>query len=151
MYKSRFVSDFVKALLKNIIQQMPQPPNQNLSSHLTSNSTYDPATQRSILSSVASGLWSVVTLGYGGGSTPTTPSPGAKSEDVTFLPNVPTDGNGSASGNSNDIQIDCASRLLAWQSCHILLVLSNHCTNEALYNPYRLALFHFTDTRSRLF
>ena len=141
------MSEFVKALLKNIIQQMPQPPNQNLSSHLT-NTSSDVSGQRSILSSLSSGLWSVVTLGYGGGSYAAVPS---SSQDITYLPSIPADGNGSASGNSNDVQIDCASRLLAWQSCHILLVLSNHCTNEALYNPYRLALFHFTDTRSSYF
>jgi hypothetical protein len=127
---------------------MPPPPNQNLSSHLTNNSNLDTAGQRSIFSSFSSGLWSVVTLGYGGGSSGSSMTTSANSQDITYLPNIPTDGNGSASGNSNDIQIDCGSRLLAWQSCHILLVLSNHCTNEALYNPYRLALFHFTDTRS---
>ncbi len=123
---------------------MPQPPNQTLSSHLTNSS--NEVGQRSLFSSVASGLWSVVTLGYGSSSA-AIPS-NTNTEDITFLPNIPAEGNGSASASSNDVQIDCGSRLLAWQSCHILLVLSNHCTNEILYNPYRLALFHFTDTQS---
>jgi hypothetical protein len=140
------VSEFVKSLLKHIIKQMPQPPNQTLSSHLTN--TSNEVGQRSLFSSVAIGLWSVVTLGYGSSSAAVTLS--ANSEDTTFLPSIPSEGNGSASASSNDVQIDCGTRLLAWQSCHILLVLSNHCTNEILYNPYRLALFHFTDTQSSL-
>ena len=126
---------------------MPQPPSQNLSSHLTNNSN-ETTLQRSLFSSVASGLWSVVTLGYGSGSSTSSVSSSASAQDLTYLPSIPSEGNGSASASSNDAQIDCGNRLLAWQSCHILLVLSNHCTNEALYNPYRLALFHFTDTQS---
>ena len=68
---------------------------------------------------------------------------------VTYLPGLPTD-NSMANGaylSDSTAPIDCSARLLAWQSCHLLLVLVNHCTNESLYNPYRLALFHFTDTQ----
>ncbi len=63
----------------------------------------------------------------------------------TYLPPLPHDSN-SAPSASSEPALDCQSRLLAWQSCHLLLVLANHCTSEHLYNPYRLALFHFTDT-----
>lgn len=139
---------------------------QNLNSYLAQQA--DNSSQRSYLSSFASGLWSVMTLGLASGATATGPSTsstgtsspaddGQKSDAdrnkpiVTFLPNLPADAHTSYGGNLNDTQIDSASRLLAWQSCHILLVLSNHCTNESLYNPYRLALFHFTDTQGKHF
>ena len=65
-----------------------------------------------------------------------------------FLPALAQDSNSV----TYEVPIDCAGRLLAWQSCHILLILSNHCTNSdtggsgSLYNPYRMALFHFTDS-----
>ncbi|CAM4827794.1 unnamed protein product [Rotaria magnacalcarata] len=36
---------------------------------------------------------------------------------------------------------------LANQSIHLLLILSNHFTNDLHRNPYRLALLHFTDTQ----
>ena len=97
------------------------------------------------MNSVVSGLWTVVTLGYGASSS----RPVFKnSPDSTYLPNLPSDNN-DYSNKTADAVIECKDRLLAWQSCHILLILSNHCTNEALYNPYRLALFHFTDTQDR--
>jgi hypothetical protein len=155
------VSEFVKALLTNIIQQMPSAmtPQQNLTSYLTSS---DASSQRSLMSSFASGLWTVMTLGLGS-TTPTSSSSNTNNNEnglnadeksnktiVTFLPNLPSDTHTTNSSNVTDTQIDSASRLLAWQSCHILLVLSNHCTNESLYNPYRLALFHFTDTQGYL-
>lgn len=140
---SRYVSEFVKALLTNIIQQMPVPASQNLNSYL---STSDSSSQRSFMSSVASGLWSVMTLGLASSSYTTDDTHSPNDPIVTYLPSLPND-NSSNSGNINDAQIDCSTRLLAWQSCHILLVLSNHCTNESLFNPFRLALFHFTDTQ----
>ena len=99
------------------------------------------------MSSVASGLWSVMTLGLGSSGASSTVNTQEDDNEKTYLPNLPTD-NSSANQNTTDIQIDCSTRLLAWQSCHILLVLSNHCTNESFYNPYRLALFHFTDTQN---
>lgn len=127
------VSDFIKALLTNIIQQMPMPQS------LTTSET---GSQRSLMSSVTSGLWSVMTLGYGSAGNHSPPYT-KKSEIVTYLPNLSHDSNTASS--VHDTTIDCTKRLLAWQSCHILLILSNHCTNESLYNPYRSGLFHFTD------
>lgn len=119
---------------------MPAPT--NLSSQ------YNPSNQHSLISSVTSGLWSVMTLGYGSPANDSPPYTKASSEMFTYLPSLPQDSN--SGGHVHDVPIDCTSRLLAWQSCHILLILSNHCTNEALYNPYRLALFHFTDIQGEL-
>ena len=48
---------------------------------------------------------------------------------------------------ANDPSYDLRNRHLANQSIHLLLILSNHFTNDAHRNPYRLALLHFTDTR----
>ncbi len=106
---------------------------------------FDDGSQRSLMSSVTNGLWSVMTLGYGGSSQSNSPPYTKNSEEtLTYLPSLPQDSNSASVVNE---PIDCTKRLLAWQSCHILLILSNHCTNESLYNPYRLALFHFTDTQ----
>ncbi|RNA42637.1 dymeclin [Brachionus plicatilis] len=134
----RFVSDFVKVLLKNLIQQMPPPSSvQNLSSYLSN----EVQNQRSFMSSVASGLWSVMTLGLGSANLSTDQNNLEDENEKYFLPSDSTTQN-------TDDQLDCSSRYVAWQSCHILLVLSNNYTNESLYNPYRLALFHFTDTQN---
>ena len=46
-----------------------------------------------------------------------------------------------------DPAFDLRNRHLANQSIHLLLILSNHFTNDAHRNPYRLALLHFTDTQ----
>ena len=108
---------------------MPAP--QNLSSQympLNNNS------QRSIMSSVTSGLWSVMTLGYGGTSSNSPPYSKNSEEIFTFLPELPQDSN--SAGNYNDSPIECNNRLLAWQSCHIILILTNHCTNESLYKNF---------------
>lgn len=128
-----FVSDFIKTLLKNIIQQMPVP--QNMSPNYSEN----------LISSVTSGLWSVMTLGYGSSASQSSYNSKKSEEIFTYLPNLTHDCN--TSGHANDNNIDCMNRLLAWQSCHILLILTNHCSNESLYHPYRLALFHFTDSQ----
>lgn len=170
---SRYVSEFVKALLTNTIQQMPAPSNQpSLSEYLSGkipssspsstslgdlNNVGGNQRSSSLMSSITSGLWTVMTLGFGGttGGSPDEPAYTASGsgeakqpEIVTYLPHLPADAHSSSGGGAlTDTQIDSANRLLAWQSCHILLVLSNHCTNESLYNPYRLALFHFTDTQ----
>jgi hypothetical protein len=74
------------------------------------------------------GLWSVVTLGMGSSSTPTT-----------------TEGTIPA----NDPAFDLRNRHLANQSIHLILILSNHFTNDVHRNPYRLALLHFTDTQGK--
>ena len=158
------VSEFIRVLLVNTIQQMPEPSAASISAHLAHMA--DPsagaahAGSSSLLSSVTSGLWTVMTLGLVSSSAPPPPveqsaSSGDSSANqdtiVTYLPSLNGENNSSVSsksgGAAGDAPLDCASRLLAWQSCHILLVLSNHCTNESLYNPYRLALFHFTDTQ----
>ena len=93
---------------------MPQPPAQNLSSYLQENQMT--ATQRSLFSSVASGLWSVVTLGYGSpASTASNPAPKPSNDNnapiITYLPSLPSEGSNS-NGNGADIQIDCANRYI---------------------------------------
>ena len=133
---------------------MPPPPVKTLASYLQDSQ----AQRSSIISSLTSGLWSVVTLGLASSNSneaetnleKTNSSTQEKQKPlVTFLPNLPTDASNANSSYIYDAQIDCSSRLLAWQSCHLLLVLVNHCTSESLYNPYRLALFHFTDTQGK--
>lgn len=137
---------------------MPPPAYQpNLAAYLSSDAATTASTagssQRSFMSSFTSGLWSVMTLGLGGsGSSSDAISANPSGTIVTYLPHLPSDAHSNPSGGGaglTDTQIDSTNRLLAWQSCHILLVLSNHCTNESLYNPYRLALFHFTDTQGK--
>jgi hypothetical protein len=44
---------------------------------------------------------------------------------------------------------DLRNRYLSNQSIHLLLILSNHFTNDVHRNPYRLALLHFTDTQGK--
>jgi hypothetical protein len=130
---------------------MPAPPMKNLSSYLQENN----ASQRnnSLISSLTSGLWSIMTLGMVSSTNPDTKNETNNKDEnknqplQTFLPPLPNDSSTSSGAYAYETQIDCSSRLLAWQSCHILLVLVNNCTNESLYNPYRLALFHFTDTQ----
>ena len=103
---------------------------------------------RSLISSVTSGLWTMMTLGY---SSPTSDGPPytKNSDIIPYLPDLRSDSH-SKSNSGKEMFIECSDRLLAWQSCHILLILSNHCTNETLYNPYRLALFHFTDSQGSI-
>jgi hypothetical protein len=50
---------------------------------------------------------------------------------------------------SNDYAFDLRNRHLSNQSIHLILILSNHFTNAAYRNPYRLALLHFTDTQGK--
>lgn len=41
-----------------------------------------------------------------------------------------------------------SDKLLAKQSLLLILVLANHCTSDLeLHNPYRQALFSFTDSQ----
>ncbi len=75
------------------------------------------------------GLWSVVTLGMGSSTNPTTTTEG------TIPPTDPA--------------FELRNRHLANQSIHLLLILSNHFTNDVHRNPYRLALLHFTDTQGK--
>ena len=50
----------------------------------------------------------------------------------------------------NEISNDSTlNRHLSNQSIHLLLILSNHFTNDIHRNPYRLALLHFTDTQGK--
>ena len=73
-----------------------------------------------LLRCVVAGLWSVMTLGLAGGG---------KSDD------------GGGKGAEPDT-------VLANQSLLLILVLANHCTSEAeLHNPYREALFSFTNSQ----
>lgn len=77
------------------------------------------------------GLWSVVTLGMGSSSTAA----------------ATTVADGSAA--LTDPAFDLRNRHLSNQSIHLLLILSNHFTNDVHRNPYRLALLHFTDTQGK--
>jgi hypothetical protein len=54
-----------------------------------------------------------------------------------------------AEGTTTDSLIDLHNRHLSNQSIHLLLILSNHFTNDVHRNPYRLALLHFTDTQGK--
>ncbi len=73
------------------------------------------------------GLWSVMTFGMASSTTPTTTTEGIVS--------------------TTDPAFELRNRHLANQSIHLLLILSNHFTNDVHRNPYRLALLHFTDTQ----
>ncbi len=53
----------------------------------------------------------------------------------------------TVSEDINDTLIDLHNHHLSNQSIHLLLILSNHFTNDVHRNPYRLALLHFTDTQ----
>lgn len=120
---------------------MPPPPNvQNLSSYLSN----EVQNERSLFTSVTNGLWSVMTFGLVSVKPLSDQNSQEDETEKSYFYNLPS----SSSNQNTDDDLDCSSRYLAWQSCHILLVLSNNCTNESLYNPYRLALFHFTDTQN---
>ena len=74
----------------------------------------------SVTISSSASLWSVVTLGMAS-------SPKDKKQEEEF-----------------------SETLLANQSLLFLLVLANHCTSErGLKNPYREALFSFTNSQGR--
>lgn len=106
---------------------------------------------RTMLSSVASGLWTVMTLGLAQSSNTSSSSSNSSSTTTTSstTTNTLTANTSNNEPNINEM-LDCTNRFLALQSCHILLILSNHCTNELFRNPYRLALFHFTDTQGKM-
>jgi hypothetical protein len=76
--------------------------------------------------SVAGGLWSVMTLGMA--------SSGTTNESVIV---------------KTDVTLELRNRHLANQSIHLLLILSNHFTNDVHRNPYRLALLHVTDKQGK--
>ena len=53
-------------------------------------------------------------------------------------------------GSSPEEEEEVSDKLLANQSLLLILVLANHCTGQApgvLNNPYRQALFSFTDSQ----
>ncbi|XP_064595976.1 dymeclin-like [Liolophura sinensis] len=101
---------FMKALLRNFIEQQKCPAELFKSS--------EESGLYRVTAAVASGLWSVLTLGFGGKQ--------KKSEDEI-----------------NDA-------ILANQSLLFILILANHCTNEkGLHNPYREALFSFTNSQDQ--
>jgi len=92
----------MKTLLQNYIRQEKCPA-----------SFHQNGEGGSIIIGLASGLWNILTLGYGRG----------------HLPPVPSEA------------------LLANQSLLLVLVLTNHCTNEkSVHNPYRQALCSFTNS-----
>lgn len=87
----------------------------------------------SIVFALASGLWSVLTLGYGR-SISVGPSGDPEASDSV----PPVEGETPAS-----------EAPLANRSLLLLLVLVNHCTaDRSLHNPYRQALFSFTDVQN---
>jgi len=119
------ISEFTRTLLEHFIKQLECPP--TLAVGPVNGSNDDSGTLYKIGQSVASGLWSVMTLGMASSSPSTT----------TENPNT----------NLTDSSYDLRNRHLANQSIHLILILSNHFTNDVHRNPYRLALLHFTDTQ----
>ena len=128
LFSALLISEFTRTLLEHFIRQLECPP--ALAVVPLDSSGNDGSTIYRIGQSVAYGLWSVVTLGMGSTSSST---------------NITT----TNEGNSivQDAAFDLRNRHLANQSIHLLLILSNHFTNDAHRNPYRLALLHFTDTQ----
>ncbi|UJR32022.1 hypothetical protein I4U23_019491 [Adineta vaga] len=120
------ISEFTRTLLEHFIKQIECPVFLTMDTITKSNT--DSGSLYKIGQSVASSLWSVVTLGMSSSTTPTTPA----SEEAT-----------NATEPTNILH----NRHLSNQSIHLLLILTNHFTNDAHRNPYRLALLHFTDTQ----
>ncbi|CAF3752355.1 unnamed protein product [Rotaria sp. Silwood1] len=118
------ISEFTRTLLEHFIKQTECPS--TLAVAPLDGSNGDSGTLYKIGQSFAYGLWSVVTLGMGSSSTSNT-------TDETLT--------------ANDPAYELRNHHLANQSIHLLLILSNHFTNDAHRNPYRLALLHFTDTQ----
>ncbi|CAF3796619.1 unnamed protein product [Rotaria sp. Silwood1] len=117
------ISEFTRTLLEHFIKQIECP------SFLLANSideTKNPSGSLfKIGQSVANSLWSVVTLGMSSSSTSI-----INDETITTIDSI----------NNHH---------LSNQSIHLLLILSNHFTNDIHRNPYRLALLHFTDTQGK--
>ncbi|CAF0810057.1 unnamed protein product [Adineta steineri] len=122
------ISEFTRTLLEHFIKQTDCPS--ALAVVPLNDVNGDSGTLYKIGQSVASGLWSVVTLGMG--SSTTTPTTTTASEGTV---------------SPTDPAYDLRNHHLANQSIHLILILSNHFTNDAHRNPYRLALLHFTDTQ----
>ncbi|XP_052785704.1 dymeclin-like isoform X2 [Mya arenaria] len=102
----------VKALIRNYVNQEKCP------AELYKNTTDSVGAIANMTASLASSLWSVVTLGMG--------STNEKKEE------------------------EFNETLLANQSLLFLMVLTNHCTSDmALNNPYRQALFQFTNSQEQ--
>ncbi|KAI0209934.1 Dymeclin [Lamellibrachia satsuma] len=102
---------FMKTLVQRFIEQQQCPVNMQE----TNNSH---GALYGITSSVASSLWTVMTLGLA---------------------------NKAAQVETAELVSD---KLLAKQSLLLILVLANHCTSDLeLHNPYRQALFSFTDSQ----
>ncbi|CAF4397677.1 unnamed protein product, partial [Adineta steineri] len=120
--------EFTRTLLEHFIKQTDCPS--ALAVVPLNDVNGDSGTLYKIGQSVASGLWSVVTLGMG--SSTTTPTTTTASEGTV---------------SPTDPAYDLRNHHLSNQSIHLILILSNHFTNDAHRNPYRLALLHFTDTQ----
>ena len=57
-------------------------------------------------------------------------------------------------GKGAEVETDetVSDKLLAKQSLLLILVLTNHCTSDLeMHNPYRQALFSFTDSQGRCY
>ncbi|CAF1168576.1 unnamed protein product [Rotaria sordida] len=118
------ISEFTRTLLEHFIKQIECPP--FLAADSTDGSKNESGSLFKIGQTVASSLWSVVTLGMSSSSTSTA-----------------TEGTATSIDSIKDLR----NRHLSNQSIHLLLILSNHFTNDIHRNPYRLALLHFTDTQ----
>ncbi|CAF1028148.1 unnamed protein product [Adineta steineri] len=118
------ISEFTRTLLEHFIKQIECPA--FLRADSTNASMGDSGSLFKIGQSVASSLWSVVTLGLSS-------SPASTATEGTTI--------------STEYTSDLQNRHLANQSIHLLLILSNHFTSDVHRNPYRLALLHFTDTQ----
>jgi len=122
------ISEFTRTLLEHFIKQIDCPEALATPSAIATRD--DTGSFYKLGQTVASSFWSVMTFGMGSGAS-------------TSSTNVTTD----ASNNSSESTIDLTKKHLANQSIHLLLILSNHFTNDVHRNPYRLALLHFTDTQ----
>lgn len=97
----------MKTLLQNYINQEKCPPDLLQELHQGS----------SMLGSLSTGLWNIMTLGMAKGS---------------------------------EAKIEIADTLLASQSLLLILILTNHCTSERnMPNPYRQALFSFSNSQDQ--
>lgn len=121
LFSPLLTSELTRILLEHFIKQIECPS--YLIADQSNKSANDNGSLFKLSQTVANSFWSVVTLGM--------------SSSIT------TDETQQSTVHS---PIDNQRYLLAHQSIHLLLILSNHFTNDVHRNPYRLALLHFTDT-----
>lgn len=144
---SLLISDFTRSLLQHFMQQAECPPFLAVESVSPANGDsgslykigqsvasayrFPPRGSCMIVSGIVGSLWSVMTFGM---SSSSPAAAAATANDGGKLPEA-----------TNTLR----NRHLSNQSIHLLLILSNHFTNDVHRNPYRLALLHFTDTQGK--